>query len=314
MAERRDVFMNRSQKIIAALGLVSAIIVIVLALQLAPDVQSVPEARPANFLWEVSSKQGGRVYILGSIHLAYPGLYPLNNEITAAFEGSEALVVEINIETMPQARIEQYILDHGLVDDGRPLPERLTPETRAALEKSGFYRPDLDSLKPWLAALAIQLEALQKNGFEARYGLDRHFIEKALSRRLDIIELETIDDQMGLLANMSDEEADLFLRSAILEMDDLPELMNGFLDTWRRGDAKGFAEIFFKEYDRYPELLPLMDKLIFKRNERMAAKIHDLLLESRPRVLFVVVGAGHLVSDRSVLTELAARGHSVRQL
>lgn len=312
--------MNRSQKIIAALGLAVAIIIIVLALQPAPDIRPVPEARPgsnaqpANFLWEVSSKQGGRVYILGSIHLAYPGLYPLDNEIMAAFERSEALVVEINIETMPQALVEQYVLDHGLVDDGRPLPDRLSPETRAALEKSGFYNPGLDRLKPWLAALTVQLEVLQKNGFEARYGLDRYFIEEAMGRRLDVIELETIDDQMGLLANMNDVEADLFFRSAILEMDDLPELMNGFLETWRRGDAKGFAEIFFKEYDRYPELLPLMDKLIFKRNERMAAKINELLLEPRPRLLFVVVGAGHLVSDRSILTELAEQGHAVRQL
>lgn len=305
--------MNRRQKIIAALGLASLIIIIVLGLRLVPGSQPAPEpaARPANFLWEVSSQQGGRVYILGSIHLAYPGLYPLSDKITAAFDRSSALVVEINTEEMPTGLIDDYIQKHGFAGDGRPLLERLSPETRAVLEKSGFYQPALDPLKPWLAALVIQLEALQERGFEARYGLDRHFIEKAWARHIKIIELENIDDQMGLLADMGREEADLFLRSAILEMDDLPELMNGFLDTWRRGDAAGFAEIFFKEYDRYPELAPLMDKVIFRRNERMAAKIHELLL--KPGTLFVVIGAGHLVGDRSVLTELAARGHEIKQ-
>lgn len=310
--------MNRYQKLIIAPGLViAAIIFIVLALQTDPgpqpnpDTQTAPASRPGSFLWEVNSPQGGRAYILGSIHLAYSGLYPLNDDIAAAFDSSAVLVVEINTEEMPQELIDNYIQKHGYAGDGRPLPERLSPGTRAILEKSGFYSPALDPLKPWLAALVVQLEALQKNGFEARYGLDRHFIEKAWSRKIDILELETIDDQMGLLANMSEEEADLFLRSAILEMDDLPVLMNGFLDTWRRGDAKGFAEIFFKEYDRYPELVPLMDKVIFRRNERMAAKIHELLLE--PRVLFVVIGAGHLVGDQSVLTDLAARGHTVSQ-
>lgn len=315
--------MNRSQKIIAALGLAALIIIMVLALQATPgphpalergptpEARPAPKAHPANFLWEVTSERGGRAYILGSIHLAYPGLYPLNNEITAAFDRSEALVVEINTEEMPQELIDDYIQKHGYTNDGWPLPERLSPETRVILEKSGFYNPGLALFKPWLAALAVQLTALQKNGFEARYGLDRHFIEKAQTRKIKIIELETIDDQMGLLANMSQEEADLFLRSAILEMDDLPVLMEGFLDTWRQGDVEGFGEIFFKEYDRYPELTPLMDKVIFRRNERMAAKIHELLLE--PGVLFVVIGAGHLVSDRSVLTELADRGHTVRQ-
>lgn len=270
-------------------------------------------AEPANFLWELAAPGGGRFYILGSVHLAYPGLYPLNEEIIEAFDKSGALAVEIDVDRLGLSTLTGYIQANGLSKDPRPLPARLTPETRAALERSGLYNPALDPLRPWLAALTIQMEGLRHLGFEAEYGLDRYFLRLAHSRGTPVLELETIDDQMGLLAGMSDPEADLFLRSTILEMEELPEIMNGFLETWRRGDAGGFADIFFKEYDRYPELTPLLDKVIFLRNERLAEKIHELMSAPGAEPLFVVIGAGHLVGDRSVLTALAARGYEIKQ-
>lgn len=309
--------MTKSRKTIAALAALALVSVIIIVIHLrppAPEPAAAPGPKPANFLWEATSPGGRTLYLLGSIHLAYPGLYPLNEEIEAAFARSSALVVEINTEEMPDGLLDEYIRANGFAPDAPPLPERLSPATWTALEKSGFYNPALSALKPWLAGLVIQLQALEKNGFHARYGLDLHFIEAAWDRDLEILELETIDDQMGVLINMSPAEADLFLRAAVLEMDDLPELMNAFLDTWRRGDTAGFAAAFFREYDRYPELTPLMDKIIFHRNERMAEKIDQMRQDRDDDHLFVVIGAGHLVSDRSVLTDLEGRGYSIRQL
>ncbi len=266
-----------------------------------------------NFLWEIEAPNGVRAYILGSIHLASASLYPLNPVIEEDFGRSAALVVEIDTEAMPPELVANFIAAHGYAADGRPILERLSPETRDLLRRSGLYRPQLDPLEPWLAALVIQMEVLEKHGFTGAYGLDRHFIDQARKREMPVIELETLDEQMGLLADMNEKEADLFLRSAVVEMDELPNIIGDFLKTWRKGDTAGFADIFFKEYDKYPELVPLLDKIIFHRNERMAARINALLEKDGPRPLFIVVGAGHLVGDRSILVDLAARGYIVRQ-
>ncbi|MDR0881503.1 MAG: TraB/GumN family protein [Candidatus Adiutrix sp.] len=267
---------------------------------------------PRSFLWEVISPQGGRAYLLGSIHLASPSLYPLSESITGAFSRAGALVVEINTEDMDPDLIGDFIKARGTASDGRPLLERLTPETRDILNQSGFYTDQLASLTPWLAALAIQMAVLQQNGFEGRYGLDKHFIDLAHQRRLAILELETLEEQMGLLADMSEAEADLFLKAAVLEMAGLPGTISDFIAAWQRGDAPGFARIFFREYDKYPELTPLMDKIIFRRSERMAARLDSLI--TKERALFVVVGAGHLVGPNNALTGLEARGYTVSQL
>ena len=266
-----------------------------------------------NFLWQVTTPKGGQVYIMGSIHLAHEGLYPLREPIMRAFADSSALVVEIDTEALPPEAMASFITTHGLSRDQRPLPERLTEGTRTLLKNSGYYSSlTMARMTPWLAALTIQVDELSARGFESKYGLDEYFTGLARTRGMPIVSLETLDDQMGMLAEMSEHESDLFLKSTLLEMEDLPRTIQAFLDTWNRGDVAGFAQVFFDEYDKYPDLIPLLDKIIFRRNERMAGKINRLL--NRKTVYFIVVGAGHLVGDRSILTRLTASGYTITQL
>lgn len=265
-----------------------------------------------NFIWRVSAPKGGQAYILGSIHLAHQGLYPLREPIMRAFADSSVLAVEIDSEALPPEALSSFVLARGMSPDKRPLPERLTPETRSLLEKSGHYSPMMSGMTPWLAALAIQVEELSAHGFESRHGLDRYFADQARARKMPVVSLETLDDQMGMLADMSEGEADLFLKSTLLEIADLPQTIRAFLDAWNSGDAAGFARVFFQEYDKYPDLIPLLDKIIFRRNEKMADKINSLIRKKNG--LFIVVGAGHLVGDRSILAHLAARGYTITQL
>lgn len=267
----------------------------------------------ANFIWKVTSKNGGESYIMGSLHLATEGLYPLREPIMSAFARANALAVEVDSDSLPPEAMTNYIMAHGISRDKRPLLERLTPATRAILEKSDYYNPSLSPMAPWLVALAIQMEAMEKFGFKTEYGLDHYFSGLARQRGLKIVSLETLEDQLNLLSEMNEAEADLFLRSTLLELDDLPKTMGTFLDTWNEGDVAGFAAAFFDEYDKYPELLPVLDKLIFLRNKKMAETIDRLLRQSN-KVHFIIVGAGHLVGEKSILAHLAAKGYQFQQL
>ena len=271
--------------------------------------------RPAeghHFLWRVTSPDNRAAYIMGSIHLADKGLYPLNEAIYKAFTESAILVVEVNIEDMSGEAIASFIENSGMSSDPAPLPQRLSPETRDALEKSGFYTWEMQKFQPWLAALAIQAEVMAQHGFLSQYGLDLHFIQKAKAREIVVLELETMTEQLEMMADMSPEEADLFLRAAVLELEDLPKIMRKFLQAWRTGDAEAFSQIFFQEYDKYPELLPLLDKIIVQRNKTMAARLHQMISQ-HDGSLFVIVGGGHLVGDDNILDILSGLGYKVQQ-
>ena len=264
-----------------------------------------------NFLWHISSPSGKEAYIMGSIHLAHAGLYPLAEPIEAAFAESSSLVVEINTSTLSPEITNEFIARHGMEPQGKTLTESLSPETATLLKSSGFYNPTLDRLKPWLAALQIQLEVMEQNGFYAKYGLDEHFMNKAKDRGLKILELETFAEQMDPLISLTPTESDLFLRSTLQDMSQLPKIIKGFLDTWRKGEVEAFGRLFFQEAGKYPELQPMVKKLIVDRNHRMATRIHSLLETGQG--YFIVVGAGHLVGDESVQALLIKQGYTLTQ-
>ena len=272
-----------------------------------------PPLWAANFLWQVESPGGGRAYILGSIHLARAGLYPLAEPIMASFRNSRQLAVELDVEALDQAELTAYVSRHGLADDGRPPEERLSPETLEILRQSPFKTDHLKALKPWLAALTLQLDVMRQYGYGEEYGLDRFFLEEAKRRGLAIIELESLAEQMDPLAEMTALESDLFFRATVLELSELSNIMETMFEAWRNGDTEKFARIFFQEYDKYPELTPLLDRVIFRRNEKMAARI-DKLLSPAGGPCFIVIGAGHLAGPGSVLELLAEKGHRLTQM
>jgi uncharacterized protein YbaP (TraB family) len=264
------------------------------------------------FLWRVTSPAGAKGYLAGSIHLAGPGLYPLPEPYARAFAEAGSLVVEIDTEALPLKVMNDFIAERGLAAPGQALEDHLSPATRGLLAQSGLNRPEYARYRPWLAALAIQLAALEENGFSARYGLDKHFLDQAAALNLPIVELETFAEQMNLLADLNPVEADLFLQATLREAADLPATLADFWAAWRRGDTAEFAELFFRDFSRYPELSGLMDRLITKRNHLMLERLRPLLTPDR--TLFVVVGAGHLVGREGLLALLAKNDYRLEQM
>ena len=272
-----------------------------------------PDRGEELFLWSVTSPGGARAYLAGAIHVADSGLYPLPEPFGRAFDEAGSLVVEIDTETLSPKVINDFIAERGLAAPGLVLEDYLTPATQNLLTQSGLNEPGYARYRPWLAALAIQVAALEKNGFSARYGLDKHFLDQAAARRLPIVELENFAEQMNILADLSPDEADLFLQATLREAADLPATMNGFLAAWRQGDITGFAELLFNEFKRYPDLSGLMDRLIIRRNHLMLERLEPLLTAAG-RPAFVIVGAGHLVGEEGLLSLLAANRYRLEQM
>ena len=72
------------------------------------------------------------------------------------------------------------------------------------------------------------------------------------------------------------------------------------------------AEVITRSVREYPELRPLMTKLLDDRNTPMTTKIERFL--QTPKSYFVAVGAGHLVGDQGILSRLRRKNFRVEQL
>jgi uncharacterized protein YbaP (TraB family) len=82
--------------------------------------------------------------------------------------------------------------------------------------------------------------------------------------------------------------------------------------AWQSGDAAAMAEVITRSVREYPQLEPLMTKLLDDRNTAMTAKIERFL--QTPKTYFVAVGAGHLVGDQGILSQLRRKNFRVEQL
>jgi uncharacterized protein YbaP (TraB family) len=111
--------------------------------------------------------------------------------------------------------------------------------------------------------------------------------------------LEEMDFQFSLLEKI-DEFADEYIESIITEKQD-DKSMDTLVTAWQNGDDNTIDEMMNRGYQS-ENLVSLFDDIIYKRNETMAIKISELL--TKKEKVFIVVGAGHLVGDKSIIKEL----------
>jgi uncharacterized protein YbaP (TraB family) len=296
-----------------------------------PDILETPlEAKPAtaseptdsndpeaasqkSFLWEVSSPTA-KVYLLGSIHVARQDLYPLAAPIEKAYQASSRLVLELHLTPEVEAEAVKKSMQLGLYPEGDSVDRHLSKEAwqRYAryLDTKGKPVAAFARMKPWLASLGLVIDALQKDGFVPALGIDRYFQEKAEKDSKPIESLETVDEQLGTLANQDDKLQELMLLDFLDTQDELVPQMEGAFVAWRAGNAEGVEKLLLSSVTR-PEFEPLHQKLFVERNQRMTAKLREYLKKTGNSLM--IVGSGHLVGDLGIVN-LIAKDHPVQQL
>jgi uncharacterized protein YbaP (TraB family) len=260
-------------------------------------------------MWKVVSNTNV-VYLLGSVHAAKEGLYPLNPRIEDAFRSSAALAVEADAEAN-QLAVQALALQTGLYPQGESLEKNISQRTKEKLKEQGFTLALLNKFKPWLAAMTVQSQRVAKLGFDPKLGIDAHFLKQAKESKKEIRELESAAFQLQLMTELAQGKEDLFLYLTLCDLDKMESKYNLIFDYWANGDASKLETLIQTELNN-PEFAELGNKLFYQRNKTMADKIDGFLKESKP--VFVVVGAGHLVGEKGMVKLLQDKGYQVEQI
>ena len=164
-----------------------------------------------NFLWKVQSKTNA-VYILGSIHFMKKEIYPLDKKIEDAFDKSDVLSVEANVNDISRIDL-QKLMETSIYPGDDSLEKHVSGETyrlvKKEIERNGIPVWIVDKQRPWILALTLTSMELVKLGFEPDYGIDMHFLSKASGKK-KIKELESVDYQINLLSGFSTKNRKLF--------------------------------------------------------------------------------------------------------
>lgn len=272
-----------------------------------------PTIQQKGFLWKVQSKTA-TVYLLGSVHAFKKELYPLPVKIEEAFQRSDALVVEANVDEIDLEKM-MAMLEGAFYPENETLEKHLSKDTftlaEARLAQFGIPIQLFQRSKPWILALMIATLEIQKSGLDPEYGIDKHFLKEARDEKR-ILELESIDYQMGLFSSFSDAEQESFLLYTLKDVDIMEREIDVVIKAWSSGDTKTMEAIVTKGLREDPRVLPVYEKLFYERNKNMASKVEGFLKAGGK--YFVVVGAGHLVGERGIPRILKGKGYSVEQL
>ena len=289
------------------------------------------------FFWRVAPDDvaGSRatVYLMGSIHFADKSFYPLRQEIERAYDSSDALVVELDIDEADHLAYNQMLADRGVFKGGRTIKDVISDETwrvlRKRLQQLNVSYDVVKSYKPGVLVLMLSSLQVMGMGFDPELGIDAHFLAKAKHRVESeqdenhqhgvkqkkplkrVIELETLEQQVNLFLDMPD--GDLLLKESLHTFEESESLMADMVRYWKAGDEEQISRLLFEDaLLDYPAFSSIYEQLFFRRNLRMTAKIEEMLRSQE--VYFVVVGSGHLVGDKGIVKSLREKGYQVTRL
>ncbi|MCI0627339.1 MAG: TraB/GumN family protein [Acidobacteria bacterium] len=272
-----------------------------------------PAKAPAkSCLWKVTSKENA-IYLLGSVHILKADAYPLSKAIESAFTGSKKLVLEVSLDAMNSPSAQQLILTKSLLPEGKTLKEALSPETfrlvQQRAESLGLPMTALQRMKPWFLSLSLTVMKMQQLGYDAKFGVDKHFFDRATKETKEVLSLETPDFQINLLDSLPAKTQEASLLQTLRELDQFESEFDQIIRAWVLGNEKKLEESLLESFKEYPDVY---EKLINERNRNWLPKIEAFLKDGNH--VLIIVGAAHLVGRDGVIELLKQKGYAVEQL
>jgi len=269
---------------------------------------SAPQAAPA--LWEVRDDDSA-IRIFGSIHVLPEHVEwrtPLFDQIMA---DADKVVFETDISPEAMAGLGAQALAQGIYVDGTLLTDVIDAETERKLRQSaadyGMEVGPLLAMRPWLAASTISTAALAGMGFDGQ-GVEFVLEPELAPERLAY--LETGEQQLAVMTAAPDDEQVAMLQSTLDDLPIVPKLMSKMLRSWTSGTPEGLASLFAIDMGGMESAF--MDRLIYERNRNWIAPLERMLSENEENL--VIVGAGHLTGEGSVLDLLEQAGYEIERL
>jgi hypothetical protein len=275
------------------------------------------QAAPSRGLLFAVSKNGQTAYLFGTLHVGKADFFPLDLTATQAMAQSGELVLEIDASQADKMRagLQRYAMLPPPQTLDATLPPQLKQRLHTRLDALEIPRASVQPLKPWMATLTLTVGALKQQGYGFEYATEFYFTGIAQALNKPITELEGIDYQFQLFDSIPLRDQLVYLEESLgyLEQAGMPADTQALIDAWLASDAAALQQITLKSYQHAPRSAHWIKQRLFsERNQRMAAKIEQMLGEGRTP--FVAVGALHLTGVDGLPAWLEKRGYRVTNL
>ena len=289
--------------------------------------EALPETEPSEkanpVFYHVTGENGEEMWLLGTFHLGDERTGFLPQEIYDAFDASDALAVEYDINAAEDAMEEDEALALKIASlmvygDGSTAGDYLYTDTYEEamrhLKYTGEYIPTVEMMKiaVWQNSLSNAMLKGHRS-LTASKGVDQRLLDRAEAADKEILNVESLESQMAMLTGFSNELQEYLLKETLA----MPrhEYVSGIEDLyelWCSGDEAALRE-YLKSEDEAPEDAALLqeyqDALLTNRDKGMMETAKGYLTGGK--TVFYAVGLAHLLSENGLVDSLRAAGYTV---
>lgn len=162
----------------------------------------------------------------------------------------------------------------------------------------------MNRLKPWLVASTLISLKMMSLGYTTDNGTENYFLEQAGDKT--IFELESFEEQVNLFDSI---DGNLFLSITLLSLSSMGEEFENLITSWKNQDMQTL-EALTMEGSENDNMQDYFEKFYYKRNLAMTERIKGYLEQNDN--YFIIIGAGHLVGTKGILSLLNQAGYQVK--
>lgn len=275
--------------------------------------QQEPQFPPGPALF-VARDADSTMYLFGTMHIRRPGAPWGGARAQSGIAESDEIWTELLISPETDAQTQSLAMQRGMAAPGRPLSSWLSAEENAqlgiVLQGLGAPPTALDGMQPWLAGLTLTVLPMIRAGYDPNAGADRQIDAFGDANGKTMRAFETVEEQVGMLAGMSEDVQREMLREAITEAGKGNAQMERLAAAWEVGDLATLEQLVVTDLRaEYPEFYEV---LLADRNDAWVVTMTRELEASG--VDFVAVGAGHLLGEDGLVAQLRAAGYTVERI
>ena len=271
------------------------------------------------FLWRVERPGAKTSWLFGTIHLPRPELTALNEAIHSVLRSVDAVYTEIPNDPATLAAIAP----HMLLPRGRTiedeLPADLLAEIRAEFARIAPGTPfaPFRAFKPWALALTLVMLRDQMEN-PGQLAMDTLIYQRAVLAGKEVGGLETVESQLAIFGELTVAEQTTMLRDTLRLLRTLGgNPTDRLAELYLAGDLPAITAELEKwsAADSDPALTArFLEKLLYARNETLAATIAGKLRAHPERSYFFAIGAAHFDGPRGLVALLEKDGFTVARV
>jgi uncharacterized protein YbaP (TraB family) len=262
-------------------------------------------------VWKLT-KDGGSLYLGGSVHALRAADYPIPGEFDLAFEQSDILILETDVNRLTDSDVALQLTAKMFLPDNETLETVLREETFKKLAdrcaKSGVAVESLMKFTPSIVVHMLGALQIRQFGF-SEPGADLFYASRAKETSKAMGFLEPLETQIDLLTNAGSGFADEYVRYSLNDWDKTESVLNDFVAEWKKGSGKKLTLELKDMKETYPQVYQSM---FLNRNNNWIPVIEGCL--DTPEIEFVIAGLGHFYGPDGLLARLRGRGYRIEQL